>query len=451
MRRPPFRRLLRTFERAYRLRPFSSMTTAPRTTPLERSRAAGAVTRSEPLRGKGNVVRRMFADVEADVFVLVDGDDTYDAGIAAQLVDTLLKNCLDMVNGARQSTAQDAYRPGHRFGNRVLTGMVATFFGSRIMDLLSGYRVFSRRFVKSFPALASGFEIETELSVHALQLRMPLTEVLTTYKERPRGSISKLNTYKDGFRIFRTIVYLIKEEKPFAFFSFIAILARRTVNGTRITGRSRIHANSFGATSSDCLVGCCDSNIELSELCLRPHSGHRESRSRRVEASCLSVNSGALSRYRTSRYAMNLSTSDSVAPQFLRFALVGAIGFVIDVGVLYLALALFPVGPYAGRVISYMCAATSTWYLHRRITFRNRPSQAIGREWLKFVVLNGVGGLLNYATYVAYLHYFAGSTFTPAIGVALGSAAGLSINYTLSRRVVFRAPFGSPAEPAADS
>jgi glycosyltransferase involved in cell wall biosynthesis len=191
---------------------------------LERSRAAGAVTRSEPLRGKGNVVRRMFADVEADVFVLVDGDDTYDAGIAAQLVDTLLKNCLDMVNGARKSTAQDAYRPGHRFGNRVLTGMVATFFGSRIMDLLSGYRVFSRRFVKSFPALASGFEIETELSVHALQLRMPLAEVLTTYKERPRGSISKLNTYKDGFRIFRTIIYLIKEEKPFAFFSFIAIL-----------------------------------------------------------------------------------------------------------------------------------------------------------------------------------------------------------------------------------
>jgi glycosyltransferase involved in cell wall biosynthesis len=191
---------------------------------IERSQAAGAVTRIEPLRGKGNVVRRMFADVEADVFVLVDGDDTYDAAIAAQLVDTLLKNCLDMVNGARKSEAQGAYRPGHRFGNRLLTGIVATFFGSRIMDMLSGYRVFSRRFVKSFPALASGFEIETELSVHALQLRMPLVEVLTTYKERPRGSVSKLNTYKDGFRILRTIIYLIKEEKPFAFFSFIAIL-----------------------------------------------------------------------------------------------------------------------------------------------------------------------------------------------------------------------------------
>jgi glycosyltransferase involved in cell wall biosynthesis len=191
---------------------------------IAKSRAAGAVTRIEPLRGKGNVVRRMFADIEADVFVLVDGDDTYDAGVAARLVETLLRDCLDMVNGARQSTVQDAYRRGHRVGNRVLTGMVAMFFGSRIKDLLSGYRVFSRRFVKSFPALASGFEIETELSVHALQLRMPLAEVLTTYKERPQGSISKLNTYKDGFRIFRTIVYLIKEEKPFAFFSFVAIL-----------------------------------------------------------------------------------------------------------------------------------------------------------------------------------------------------------------------------------
>jgi len=191
---------------------------------VERARRAGAVTRIEPLRGKGNVVRRMFADVEADVFVLVDGDDTYDATAAPKLVDLLLRNSLDMVNGSRVSTAQEAYRPGHRLGNRVLTGMVATFFGNRLQDLLSGYRVFSRRFVKSFPALASGFEIETELSVHALQLRMPLAEEPTMYKDRPRGSQSKLSTYKDGFRILRTIIYLVKEEKPFAFFSAVAAL-----------------------------------------------------------------------------------------------------------------------------------------------------------------------------------------------------------------------------------
>ncbi len=186
------------------------------------ARGAGAIVRVEPMRGKGNVVRRMFADIEADVFILVDGDDTYDASRAPQLVSELLRNSLDMVNGARRSTAQSAYRPGHRFGNRVLSGLVKAFFGDRLSDLLSGYRVFSRRFVKSFPALAAGFEIETEFSVHALQLRMPVSEIETPYRERPPGSSSKLSTYKDGWRILRTILYLVKEEKPLAFFSVVA-------------------------------------------------------------------------------------------------------------------------------------------------------------------------------------------------------------------------------------
>jgi len=189
---------------------------------VEIARAAGAVVRVEPLRGKGNVMRRMFADVEADVYVLVDGDDTYDASRAPELVDLLVSRSLDMVNAARQSEIKEAYRRGHRFGNAVLTGLVTLAFGNRLTDLLSGYRVFSRRFVKSFPALAAGFEIETELSIHALQLRMPIAELTISYKERPQGSTSKLSTYKDGFRILRTIVYLVKEEKPFAFFSFMA-------------------------------------------------------------------------------------------------------------------------------------------------------------------------------------------------------------------------------------
>jgi glycosyltransferase involved in cell wall biosynthesis len=189
---------------------------------VEIARAAGAVVRVEPLRGKGNVMRRMFADVEADVYVLVDGDDTYDASRAPELIDVLVSRSLDMVNAARQSDIKEAYRRGHRFGNVVLTGLVALAFGKRLTDLLSGYRVFSRRFVKSFPALAAGFEIETELSIHALQLRMPIAELTISYKERPHGSTSKLSTYKDGFRILRTIGYLVKEEKPFAFFSFMA-------------------------------------------------------------------------------------------------------------------------------------------------------------------------------------------------------------------------------------
>jgi len=187
------------------------------------ARAAGAVVRTEPLRGKGNVVRRMFADVEADVFVLVDGDDTYDASSAPALIDLLLTNSLDMVNAARQSESKEAYRRGHRLGNRLLTGLVTLLFGNRLTDLLSGYRILSRRFVKSFPALGSGFEIETELSVHALQLRLPIAEVSVRYKERPAGSASKLNSYRDGFRILRTIGYLVKEEKPFAFFSAVAV------------------------------------------------------------------------------------------------------------------------------------------------------------------------------------------------------------------------------------
>jgi len=191
---------------------------------------AGAVVRSEPLQGKGNVVRRMFADIEADVYVLVDGDDTYDADSAPRLVKLLLDDNLDLVNGVRVASGQAAYRPGHRFGNALLTGVVAQVFGNRLTDMLSGYRVFSRRFVKAFPALSFGFEIETEFTVHALQLRVPMAEVETPYRERPPGSVSKLHTYSDGASILRTIVQLIKEERPLYFFSIVfAFLALTSI------------------------------------------------------------------------------------------------------------------------------------------------------------------------------------------------------------------------------
>ncbi len=188
---------------------------------VEVARAAGAVVRREPLQGKGSVVRRMFADIEADLYVLVDGDDTYHAASAPMLIRRLLDEQLDMVNGARVTEIQAAYRPGHRFGNVLLTTLVARIFGNRIGDMLSGYRVFSRRFVKSFPVLSSGFEIETELTVHALELKMPVAEVSTPYKDRPEGSESKLRTFRDGFRILGTILILVKEERPMAFFSAI--------------------------------------------------------------------------------------------------------------------------------------------------------------------------------------------------------------------------------------
>ncbi len=192
----------------------------------EVARAAGAVVRREPLQGKGHVVRRMFADIEAEIYVLVDGDDTYDAASAPALIECLLSGHLDMVNAARVTDIKAAYRPGHRFGNVLLTTMVARIFGNRISDMLSGYRVFSRRFVKSFPALSSGFEIETELTVHALELDLPVAEVTTPYKDRPVGSVSKLRTFRDGLRILGTILRLIKQERPMAFFTTLfAVLA----------------------------------------------------------------------------------------------------------------------------------------------------------------------------------------------------------------------------------
>jgi glycosyltransferase involved in cell wall biosynthesis len=186
------------------------------------ARDAGAVVRNVPAQGKGSVVRRMFADIEADAYVMVDGDDTYDASVAPQLVEQLLRDGLDMVVGNRVSTEQGAYRPGHRFGNAMLTGFVSFIFGRTFTDILSGYRVFSRRYVKSFAAHSAGFEIETELTVHSLALRMPVAEVSTVYRSRPEGSVSKLNTYRDGLRILGTIFRLFKSERPLAFFSIFA-------------------------------------------------------------------------------------------------------------------------------------------------------------------------------------------------------------------------------------
>ncbi|HVV41619.1 MAG TPA: glycosyltransferase family 2 protein [Nitrobacter sp.] len=185
------------------------------------AREAGAEVRRERRQGKGHVVRRMFADVDADVYVLVDGDATYDAASAPRMIETLTRDHLDMVVGFRVDQAEAAYRPGHRTGNRLLTGFLAMVFGQAFKDVLSGYRVFSRRFVKSFPVLSDGFEIETELSVHALELAMPVAEIETPYYERPQGSFSKLNTWRDGFRILNMMLKLYRTEKPLRFFSII--------------------------------------------------------------------------------------------------------------------------------------------------------------------------------------------------------------------------------------
>ena len=187
------------------------------------AREAGAEVRGERRQGKGHVVRRMFADVDADIYVLVDGDATYDAASAPRMIDTLCSEHLDMVVGLRVDRSEAAYRRGHRTGNWMLTSFLAQVFGQAFKDILSGYRVFSRRFVKSFPVLSDGFEIETELSVHALELALPVAEVETPYYPRPEGSFSKLNTWRDGLRILGTILKLYRSEKPLRFFTAIGI------------------------------------------------------------------------------------------------------------------------------------------------------------------------------------------------------------------------------------
>ena len=191
---------------------------------IEVAREAGAIVRSERMQGKGNVVRRMFADVDADIYVMADGDATYDAAAAPAMIDRVLTEGLDMVVGTRVHEAADAYRRGHVLGNRAMTGLLARLFGRSFTDIFSGYRVFSRRFVKSFPVLSAGFEIETEISVHALELKMPVGEVETRYLARPEGSASKLSTYSDGLRIARTILTLYRIEKPMLFFGWVAML-----------------------------------------------------------------------------------------------------------------------------------------------------------------------------------------------------------------------------------
>src|SRR6201746_2641727 len=182
---------------------------------------AGAQVRSERRQGKGHVVRRMFADIDADIYVLVDGDATYDAASAPRMIETLMADHLDMVVGLRIDQVEAAYRRGHRTGNWMLTRFLSAVFGQEFKDILSGYRVFSRRFVKTFPVLSDGFEIETELSVHALELALPVAEIETPYYARPEGSFSKLNTWRDGFRILGTIIKLYRSEKPLRFFTAI--------------------------------------------------------------------------------------------------------------------------------------------------------------------------------------------------------------------------------------
>jgi hypothetical protein len=363
------------------------------------ARAAGAVVRSEPLQGKGNVVHRMFADVEADVYVLVDGDDTYDAASAPGPVRRLLAERLDMVNAARVSTAEAAYRPGHPFGNLMLTTLVALVFGKRTTDMLSGYRVFSRRFVKTFPALAKGFEIETELTVHALDLRMPIAEIPTPYRQRPPGSRSKLSTFKDGFRILWMIAKLVKEERPMESFSVTAAaLALASVGfawpifttymETGLVPRLPTAVLSTGLMILAFLALSCGLILETVTR------GRREAkRMRYLELAAPALRSCHRPRRpAVSAEALGAALARRSLGQFLRFGLVGTAGFMVDAAALTAAMAL-GLGPYGGRVVSYLAAATFTWAMNRRFTFADADPRRGTAQWGRFVAANGAGGV----------------------------------------------------------
>jgi glycosyltransferase involved in cell wall biosynthesis len=251
------------------------------------ARAAGAIIRTELTPGKGNVVRRMFADVDADVYVMADGDATYDASAAPTMIRKLIECQLDMVVGVRSSIANAAYRSGHRLGNAILTGMLSRIFGRSFSDVLSGYRVFSRRFVKSFPALSEGFEVETEISIHALELHMPVAEVVTAYKVRPEGSTSKLSTFRDGWRILLTILTLFRIEEPMLFFRYHWRVAR--IRFDRDRGASCRHICYDRLSAAFAHRGPFDRthDTRLPELLQRNDSRHRRAWSPRVAAACL--------------------------------------------------------------------------------------------------------------------------------------------------------------------
>ena len=259
---------------------------------VEVARAAGAKVRSERRQGKGHVVRRMFADIDADIYVLVDGDATYDAPSAPRMIDTLVNDHLDMVVGFRVDQSVAAYRPGHRTGNWMLTSFLSAVFGQAFKDILSGYRVFSRRFVKSFPVLSDGFEIETELSVHALELALPVAEIETPYYARPEGSVSKLNTWRDGFRILGTILKLYRSEKPLTVFHSHRHRSGAAVDRPRDPRHYHLSRGRPRSPAADrrAVDGADDRGDPVGIV--RPGARYRDARPPRDEAAGLSVPAG---------------------------------------------------------------------------------------------------------------------------------------------------------------
>ena len=332
------------------------------------------------------------------------------------------------MTGRRIAVGEGAYRAGHVLGNRLLSGLTTFLFDVHVADLLSGYRVMSRRFVKSFPFTAEGFGIETELTVHAVRLLMPMLEMDTHYKERAKGSASKLNTWRDGFRILFTIVGLMREERPLIFFAASVCGTGGGIADPGHAGCALLPEISRGAAvaDGDPVHGTDAAGVPVA--CKRHDFGHGDARALGTEAAGLSRHS------RTAGYrpAMSGTTLAKLSgSRFVRFAAVGVAGYFVDAGALAAFLAI-GLDKYSGQAIAFLIAATFTWWGNRKLTFPDlaaRGCPGLLREWASFLAANAVGGIANYATYAALVTSAPPPASNPYAAVAAGIAGGVAVQF----------------------
>ncbi|WP_020484168.1 bifunctional glycosyltransferase family 2/GtrA family protein [Methylomonas sp. MK1] len=408
------------------------------------ARSAGAMVRHETQQGKGHVVRRMFRDIDADFYLMVDGDDTYDANLAPDMIKLAMSGPYDLVNCIRRETGDAAYRGGHRFGNRLLTGVVRQIFGNRILDMLSGYKVFSRRFVKSFPALSTGFDIETELTVHTLELSMPAAHIEGEYRGRPAGSESKLRTYRDGWRILMLIIRLVRHERPMVFFGGLAgllvalalLLIWPVILTYLDTGLVPRFPTAFLAMGIMLLASLSVFTGTILDTVTR---GRKELRMLTYlqypppvfvpnafadSAAILSADNTALS-----------AGNDDLLGQMWRFGLVGVVGYIVNAGLVESL--VLNMGPLRAQMLAFPAAVTVTWWLNRRFTF-GASHHAMHHEWLRYVLANMLGWTANNGAYLWMIFSVPLAYQHPALAVAVGSLAGMVLNFSASRLIVFK-------------
>ncbi|MBD9358681.1 bifunctional glycosyltransferase family 2/GtrA family protein [Methylomonas albis] len=408
------------------------------------ARSAGAMVRNETQQGKGHVVRRMFRDIDADFYLMVDGDDTYDASLAPDMIRLAMSGPYDLVNCIRQETGDAAYRGGHRFGNRLLTGVVRQIFGNRILDMLSGYKVFSRRFVKSFPALSTGFDIETELTVHTLELSMPAAHLEGEYRGRAEGSESKLRTYRDGWRILMLIIRLVRHERPMVFFGTLAGLLSITalaliwpVIVTYLdTGLVPRFPTAFLAMGIMLLASLSVFTGTILDTVTRGRKELRMLTYLQYPSPVYAPNDGADSAAISQADSGLLNArDDDLLGQMWRFGLVGIVGYIVNAGLVESLVQ--NMGPLRAQMLAFPAAVTVTWWLNRRFTF-GASHHAIHHEWLRYVLANMFGWTANNGAYLWMIFSVPMAYQHPALAVAAGSLAGMVLNFSASRLIVFK-------------